>query len=119
MHFFILFFHAFMDSWKDSSGIIFSYMVMALLIASMPPKWGSSNTFFSFGNKTSCKEPVLVNTLVVLAVGCCFWPNTAGCLGPCEPERYQDEGSKTCFSTFLAFLFALLRAGTRQLTDPN
>jgi len=27
-----------------------------------------------------------------------------------EPERYLDEGSKTCFSIFLAFLFALLGA---------
>ena len=66
-------------------------------------------TFFSFKNK-SHKEPDLVTTVVVPAVGCCFLPNTAGCLGLCEPERYCDEGSKTCFSTFLAFLLALFRA---------
>ena len=51
-----------------------------------------------------------MNAVVVPAVGCCFWPNTAGCLELCEPECYHDEGSKTCFSTFLAFLFTLLGA---------
>ena len=53
--------------------------------------------------------------MIVSAVGCCFWPNTAGYLGPCEPECYHDEGSKTCFSTFLVFLFALLRAELQYL----
>jgi len=35
-----------------------------------------------------------VNTVVVLAVECCFWPNTANtanCLRPCELERYHEE----------------------------
>ena len=30
--------------------------------------------------------------MVVPAVRCCFWPNTAECLEPCEPEHYRDEG---------------------------
>ena len=49
------------------------------------------------------------DVVCLTAVECCFWPNTAGCLGPCETEHYHDEGFKTCFSTFLAFLFGLLR----------
>ena len=49
--------------------------------------------------------------MVVPRVRCCFWPNTAKYLGPCEPEHYRDEEYNTCFFTFLAFLFALLRAG--------
>ena len=40
----------------------------------------------------SRKKPDLVNTMVVPAVRCCFWPNTAECLEPCEPEHYRDEG---------------------------
>ena len=51
-----------------------------------------------------------MNTVVVPAVKCCFWPLTARCLGSCEMEHYRDVGSKTYFCTFLAFLLRLLRS---------
>ena len=51
IHFFILFFHASMDPWKDSLGIAFSSMVTALLIFSTSPKWLLLMTSFSFGNR--------------------------------------------------------------------
>ena len=98
-----------MNRWKNSFGIAFSFIVTALLMASTSPKW-LLLIFFDFGNRKSCKEPDLVNAVVVPAVGCYFWSSTAGCSVSYETEHHYDKGLKTCFSTFLAFLFELLGA---------
>ena len=67
------------------------------------PKCFPFTTLFSFKNKKMSQG-------ARSGKGCCFWSNTTGCLGPCKPEHYHDEGSNSCLFTFLVFLFVLLRA---------
>ena len=67
-------------------------MVMTYLISSSFLKWVPVTTSFSFGSTKKSQEARSLNTMVVPGVRCCFWPNAAKCLGPCEPEHYRDEG---------------------------
>jgi len=93
IHFSILF--SMHDLWiprRIYSGITFSFTVTALLISDCfyVSKWIPLMASCSFVNKKSRKEPdlrftYLLNMVVVLAdstvaVGCCFWSNTAECL---------------------------------------
>ena len=57
-HFLILFCHASMQSWKDSSGICFNSVVTAFLMASIFGKQTPLMTSLSLGNRKNHKEQV-------------------------------------------------------------
>ena len=98
-------FHSFLPCIYESQEWFFWNLLQFCGHSCTSPTWLLLMTSFGFENRKMARSQI-----VVLAVGCCFWPNTAACLGPYKTDHYHDEGSKICFSTFLAFLFRLLGA---------
>ena len=93
MHFSVLFCHASMHCWKDSSGMLLSSVITALLMASTPSKWVPLVIPLSLGKRNNIRWIGRLFPYGDVLLGQELWA------GHCEQVHCRGEAATICPAT--------------------